>query len=612
MKKFMSTDKLPKGFKAFLVTESLGAFNDNFFKMLLQLYILNVAKFPNAEALIAKLAIAFTIPFVLFGPWSGALADKFAKSQIIKMIKGTEIIIVSIGLYVLTLGHAEPLIGALFLLATHSAFFAPAKAGYIPETCAPALISKANGLVGMTTFLSIILGTALAGVLMTVHKNNPISVGFYSIAFAIIGTVSAFFIPRTAAKRPGLKMPRNPVRGIIEDLKTLKANRAIFLASLAHSYFWLLGLVLQTNILVYGKFHLSLRETDSMALSGLPAILGVGIALGSLLASRWSGRKVEIGLVPLGGFGLSVAAIALFFTPGHYSATLSVLFFAGIFGGLFIIPLFAFIQFEAPADSKGQTLATLGIMNGLFLVLGSLLYDLLAVQLQLTPAQISLVMGILSAGVTMYICTVIPQYFVRFLSWLLTHTVYDIRIQGQENVPAEGPVLLVPNHVSFIDALLVGACLQRFIRFIMWKKIYDLPGVKQMCKLMDVIPVAPYEGRESIIKSLDAAKAKLIQGEAVCIFAEGGITRDGDLHEFKPGMETIMHGLNGPIIPVYLHNVWGSLFSFSEGKVLWKWPKRIPYRVTVIFGAPMVASSSAKEVEAAVRKLANLTKRPSS
>jgi acyl-[acyl-carrier-protein]-phospholipid O-acyltransferase/long-chain-fatty-acid--[acyl-carrier-protein] ligase len=213
-------------------------------------------------------------------------------------------------------------------------------------------------------------------------------------------------------------------------------------------------------------------------------------------------------------------------------------------------------------------------------------------------------MGLLTIGVVVYICTVIPEYLLRFLMWLLTHTLYDIRIVGADHVPFRGPALLVPNHVSFVDALIVGATIQRFIKFIMYKKYFEAPLLSGLYKILQAIPIAPYEGKESVAKSLELARQRMKEGEVVCIFAEGKITRDGALSEFRPGFEKIMQGVACPIIPVYLHNVWGSVFSFEGGKVLWKWPKRIPYRVTVYYGTPLPPDSKAEEVEAAVRKLA--------
>lgn len=594
---------LPKGFSPFLITQALGAFNDNFFKMLIQLYVLVIVFRPDSKEIIAGAALVFTIPFVLFGPWAGYLADKYSKSKMIQWIKICEIGVMILGVLAFYWQSIPLLLFVLFLMATQSAFFSPAKAGFIPESCPAPLISKANGLMGMTTFFSIILGTALAGLVLANIDNNTLLASTFCILIAVLGSLSSLMVTKIPASKAVQKFPLNPFSGIFRDLLFLKKQKGLFLAALANSYFWLLGLIFQTNIVVYGEVHLGLGAKDNAWISLLPALMGVGIALGSILAARWSGKKVEIGLVPLGGIGLTLSGIALYFTSQSYVATAIALTLAGVFGGLYIIPLNAYLQFTARESEKGRVIATAGVMNGLFLVLGSLAYRLFSVEWNWSPALICLIMGVVSLFVTIYICTVVPEYFLRFSGWLTTHSLYRIRIIGLENVPKEGGALLVPNHVSYVDAIILGATIQRFIKFIMYKKIYDIPVIKQLCKIMDVNPIAPYEGRDSVTQSLKLAQEQLQKGELVCIFAEGGITRNGEMQEFKGGLESIMQDQNSPIIPVYLHNLWGSLFSFESGKVFWKWPKKIPYPVTIVYGKPLPSHSSAKQVQEAVKEL---------
>lgn len=599
---------LPTRFSAFVATQAFGAFNDNFFKTLLQLFVLQIMAVSGAERLISIATLAFTIPFVFFGPWAGYFSDKYSKTTVMILVKGGEILIMILGILAFFAGSVPWLIVVLFLMAAQSTFFSPAKSGIIPEICHEESITRANSWVEMTTFVAILLGTALTGLLLSLHHNKASLVSLYCVAVAIFGTLSSLLIPRTKAAGREQPFPWNPVRGIVRDLLFLKRQKGLFLASLANSYFWLLGLIFSTNILVYGKNFLHLTAEDNVRLSFLPAYLGIGIAAGSLLAGRWSGKKVELGLVPLGGLGMAFAGIALCFTFDSYLSTALVLFFSGVSGGLYIVPLYAYLQFEAKPNEKGRVLATAGVLNGLFLVLGALLYHLLAVVFAVQAPVLYLIMGVVTIGVVIYICTIIPEYLIRFVAWLLTHTFYRIRIIGSENVPFHGPALLVPNHVSFVDALLVGATIQRFIKFIMYKKYFEFPILKRLCAIMEVIPIAPYEGRESVGKSLDTAREKLIAGEVVCIFAEGKITRDGHLDEFRPGFETIMNNLTCPIIPVYLHNVWGSIFSFEGGKSLWKIPKWIPYPVTVSYGHPLPPDSKATDVESAVRALEEKTK----
>lgn len=600
----MSSPRLPKRFHAFTITQALGAFNDNVFKMLLQLFVLRVLVAANAEEIISEATLVFTVPFVLFGPWAGYFADRYSKSRLMRIIKIAEIAIMLIGVAAFYFGNVWFMLIVLFLMASQSTFFSPAKQGLIPEICEPEAITHANSWVEMTTFLFIIIGIVIAGVLMDVHDNNTMAVALYCVGFAVMGTISAFYIPKTIPKGSLVKFPWNPITGIFRDLVFLKRQKGLWLAGLANSYFWMLGLVFSTNILIYGEKLLFLGESSSVKLTVLPAFMAIGIGAGSMLAGRWSGKKVELGLVPLGGIGMAVGAIGLYFSTGAYWLTSVLLLFTGICGGLYIVPLFAYLQYVAEEHEKGRVLATVGVLNGLFLVLGSLLYNLFAVQLAIAADMFYLIMGIATIGAVVYICTVIPEYFIRFCGWLLTHTFYDIRIVGAEHVPLKGPALLLPNHVSFVDAFLIGSTMQRFIRYMMLKSYYQIPVFKHIFRIMDTIPIEPAEGKNSVAKSLAAAREKLQQNHVVCIFAEGGLTRDGTIRPFKTGFETVMQELTCPIIPVYMHKVWGSIFSYERGKVFWKMPKKIPYPITIEYGAPMLASSTAAEVEQAVRDLA--------
>ncbi|MFQ5632942.1 MAG: MFS transporter, partial [bacterium] len=592
---------LPKRFHAFIITQALGAFNDNVYKMLLQLFVLQVLIALREEIYIWVAMFVFTIPFVLFGPWSGYFADRFSKSNLMRVIKIAEIAIMLIGAAAFYWQDIVFMFFVLFLMATQSTFFSPAKQGFIPETCEPESITHANSWVEMTTFLFIIAGIVVAGLLMDWYNNNTVAATLYCVGFAIMGTVSALFIPNTRPAGSKTKFPWNPVVGIWRDLVFLKRQKGLWLAGLANSYFWLLGLIFLTNILLYGKRLLQLGESNVL-LTVLPAFMMIGIGAGSMLAGRWSGRKVELGLVPLGGLGMAAGSIALFFSTNSYLLTSLLLIFTGVSAGLYIVPLFAYLQFVPDEHEKGRVLATVGVLNGLMMVLGSMIYLLLAVLLNFSADTIYLIMGIATVGAVIYICTIIPEYFIRFCGWLLTHTLYNIKIIGAEHLPMKGPALIVPNHVSFVDPFFIGSTVQRFIRFIMLRNYYDIPIIRKVFQIMDTIPIAPWEGHESVAKSLETARQKLTEGHVVCIFAEGGLTRDGAIKEFRSGLETVMDGVSCPIIPVYMHNVWGSIFSYERGKVIWKWPRKFPYPITVQYGEPMPADSKAAEVEARVRE----------
>lgn len=600
----MTNPELPHRFHAFTATQALGAFNDNVFRTVLQLYIIGVLIDVDSAETLAKATFVFTIPFVLFGPWSGYLADKYAKYKLMRLIKMCEILIMLLGVLAFYIGNLNFMLFILFLMATQSAFFSPAKQGIIPEMCKTESITHANGWVEMTTFVFIILGIVTAGGLMGLHENDAMSAAIYCVAFAIAGSVCVFFIPKMPAAGSKTEFPWNPLAGIAENLKFLQRQQGLWLAGLANSYFWMIGMLYSTNILIYGDTLLDLGPGDSFKLAVLPAFMAIGIGTGSMLASRLSAQKVEIGLVPLGGFGIAAGSVGLFFSTGSYLATSIWLIVTGIAGGLYIIPLFAYLQFHADEQEKGRVLATVGILNGLFLVLGSIIFYLLSVQLRLQANTIFLLIGLVTVVEVIYICTVIPEYFLRMCAWLITHTFYNITVQGHSNVPFRGPALIVPNHVTFVDAFLISSTLQRLIRFIMLKDYYDVPIVRKAFAIMDVIPIAPAEGRNSVMQTLAAARQKLLEGHVVCIFAEGALTRDGQIHEFRSGLETIMEDVDCPIVPACIHDVWGSIFSWEHGKVIWKWPKKIPYPVTITFGEPIPPTSTANEVERAVRDIA--------
>ncbi len=601
----MSETKLPRRFSAYIVTQSLGAFNDNLYKMLLQLYVLQIVtyKVMSDEAFIFISTIMFAIPFLLFGPWSGYLSDKYSKTTVMRVVKIFEIVIMVFGAMAFYLESISLMFIMLFLMASQSTFFSPAKYGYIPEACSLAAVSRANGWVEMSTFLSIILGTAVTGFLLSYHDNNAAVTSLYCVGVAVLGTITVFMIPRIPAAGVTKPFPLNPFTELGRELKFLKAQKGLWLAALANSYFWLVGLLFQTNILIYGDRMLTNDPMATIKLGVMPAFIGIGIAMGSLLASRWSGKKVELGLVPLGGIGIALAGIVLFFTKDSYTATAITLFLAGNFGGLYIVPLYAYLQAYAQPHEKGRVMAATGILNGLFMVLGALIYGLFSVTWAIPPDVIYLIMGFVTAGVVYGIGKTIPAYFVRFCLWLLTHTFYRIKIIGEENIPLKGPALLTPNHVSFIDAFILGSTMQRMIRYVMTEEYFDLKPARWLFKLMDVIPINPERGKAGIAKSLQTARERLLDGHVVCIFPEGKLTRDGELNEFRKGFEVIVKDLNVPIIPVYMDNLFGSMYSYAHAGSKLVRPRSLFRKVTVVFGKPLPPTVKAAELQAAVQAL---------
>ncbi|HQV34074.1 MAG TPA: MFS transporter, partial [Calditrichia bacterium] len=500
------------------------------------------------------------------------------------------------------------LLGTLMLMSTQSTFFSPAKYGYIPEKCHSSQITWANSMVSLVTMASIILGTAFAGLIFHLTGLDATSSALVTVILALLGWGFSRKIPAVPATGQQRQFPANPLKALWRDYRFLKAQKPLFLASLAISYFWLLGLFFQTNILIYGKSYLEGIKNagsgeSSMMLSLLPAVLGIGIALGALLARRWSDEKVELGLVPLGGLGLALTGFLLIFSTFSLPLTMALLFAGGVCGGLYTVPLNAYLQFKAGENEKGRVIAANGMLNGIFLVIGTCLYWLMAVLWDFSPLMIFAVISSLTLVVVAIIIYLIPEYLVRFVLWLLTHTFYRVKVIGRENVPDRGAVLFTPNHVSFIDALLVGTATHRFIRFIMLDHFYRLPLINWFCKLMEAIPIRP-GNPDSVDLAIDQARGLLENGKPVCIFPEGKLTRDGEISPFRKGCERIADGLAPVIVPVYIHNLWGSVFSYKGGKVLLKKPRSFRSPVTIYFGEPMEGNATALEIEAAVRKLA--------
>ncbi|MGH9720907.1 MAG: MFS transporter, partial [Bryobacteraceae bacterium] len=416
---------------------------------------------------------------------------------------------------------------------------------------------------------------------------------------AIVGTVTSFGIPRVAAKGHVHRFEWNPWAEILKGMRHLRANRVLWLTVIAISYFWFLGALMQMDVIVLGKEVLHASELRTGMLS---MFIALGIGAGSIAAGRLSGDKVELGLVPLGSIGMGVSLLVLSALGARYAETAMVMAALGLSAGLFAVPLNALLQQKSERRETGRILATNNFLNTAGVLLASGAFYLLHDAMRMSPSGVILVLGLFTLAGTVFALKILPDFLIRFSLWLLTHTVYKIRIEGQEHVPFRGPALLVVNHVSFVDGFLVGACIQRFVRFMVYKPYYEMKGVNWLFRLMKAIPVAGGNRRE-IIESLDRARAELEGGHVVCIFAEGAISRTGNLLPFKRGFERIVDGLDVPVIPVHLDRLWGSVFSFAEGKFLWKRPRKFPYPVTVTFGWPLSSKAKAHEVRQAMLEL---------
>lgn len=590
-----------RGFQPFLWAQFLGALNDNTYKMVISLFAVGAApQLYSTSGQVSIVSFVFILPFFLFSGYAGYLADVFSKRYTLIATKGLEVVAMIAATVAFVSGQFYFMLAVIFLMGVHATFFSPAKYGILPEMLPDRELSRANGILEMTTFVAIVLGTAGGSFLYAVWRAELWVVGLILTAVAAIGTAASVAISRVPAAAPQRPFVWNPFAGIWTGIKRLYGDRTLWLTVLGITYFWFLGQLLLLDLFPLGK---QIMRLDEFWIGVLATFLAAGIGVGSLTAGRLSGDKVELGLVPLGAVGIALFSVGLFYSTDSYTQTCAALTLLGFSGGLFSVPLYALLQQRSGRDEKGQLIATNNFLNTGGILLAAAALPFFTETLRIPPDSIILLFGIFTLGATVYALKLLPDFLIRFSLWLLAHTIYKIRIVGQEHVPFRGAALLVCNHTSYVDALLIGACVQRFIRFMVYRPIYETRGLQWLFRLMKAIPVSA-ESPRAVVESLERARAELRDGHVVCVFAEGAITRTGNLLPFKRGFEKIVQGTAAPVIPVYLDRVWGSIFSFKNGRFFWKWPERVPYPVTVLFGRPMPSGASAHEVRQQVLELA--------
>jgi acyl-[acyl-carrier-protein]-phospholipid O-acyltransferase/long-chain-fatty-acid--[acyl-carrier-protein] ligase len=587
-------------FSAFLAAQALGAFNDNAFKTFILLRAVLISP-EQAAKLIPLAGGLFVLPFLLFSTLAGDAADRWAKSRLLVIFKAAEPVLLLLAVPALAVGSMPALLALLFLMGAHSAFFSPIKLAILPELVSDEDLSSANGLVQMTSFGAIIMGTAAAAEMAHRFRDSPGLAAALLAAVGAVGFLAALAVPATPPARPEAKLRFDVVSRTVANLRDLAKLPNVNLATYASAFFWFVGALFQLNLIVYGA---RLMGVDESAIGRFQVILALGIGLGSYVAGRMSRGRVEQGLVPLGGIGLVVFSLDLGFAYGSPHRVMFDLLMAGLSGGFFAVPLAAYIQQRSPADERGRVIATGNFLSFAAILVASAALWALDSKFRLDPAQVFIVAAAMSAVVAFELLKRLPDFFLRLLLYPIANGLYTIRTVGSENVPLEGPVLLVSNHASYIDAVLITMANSRLVRFLMLRQFYELPVAHWIFKAMGCIPVSSSDGPKELIRSFQRAREFMLSGEAVCIFAEGGITRHGQMQKFKKGFERMVDGVQVPIVPVHLDSVWGSIFSFSGGKALFKWPKSIPYRVTVSFGKPLPPTATAFEVRQAILELA--------
>ncbi|RQQ03209.1 MFS transporter [Burkholderia stagnalis] len=610
-------------FAPFFTTQFLGALNDNVFKIgFTSLVTYHTARFSGVDAKTAAFLISaiFILPFVLFSATSGQIADKYDKARLTRFVKSFEIVLMLVGAAGFVTHTAALLYLCTFMMGMHSTLFGPVKYSYLPQHLGEHELVGGNGLVEMGTFIAILIGTLIGGAAAGISGRGELVLAVSCVVIACAGRLAAQRVPTTPAPQPDLVINWNPVSETWRNLGLARQNRTVFLSLLGISWLWFVGATFLTSFFNFAKDVLS-ASPDVVTI--LLATFSVGIGIGSLLCERLSQRRVEIGLVPLGSIGISAFAIELYFAshalpaPGHLLSVgeflagarhwriLADLFLLAMFGGFYSVPLYALIQSRSAPTHRARIIAANNILNALFMIVSAVM------AMALTKAGVGipgifLVTALLNVAVAAYIYLLVPEFLLRFVAWVLVHTFYRIRLVHAERIPEEGPAVLVCNHVSYVDALVLAAASPRPIRFVMDHRIFRTRFASWVFRHAKAIPIASrHEDPELLARAYDVCEAALKDGELVCIFPEGKLTKTGDINTFHHGVTEILQRTSAPVIPMALRGLWGSVFSRHSDA---RWPRPVKRgvmsRLTLAVGDAMPASVATPEtLQAAVAEL---------
>ena len=601
-------------FAPFFWTQFLGAMNDNVFKIgFTSLVTYQTARFSGVDAKTAAFLISaiFILPFVLLSATSGQIADKYDKAMLTRFVKTFEIAVMLIGGTGFWLHSAPLLYLCTFLMGVHSTVFGPVKYSYLPQHLAKTELVGGNGMVEMGTFVAILIGTIIGGEAAGFVEHGAVVLACACVGIALVGRAVSVFVPATPAPQPDLQINWNPVSETWRNLKIAHENRTVFLSLLGISWLWFVGATFLSSFFNFAKDVLSANPDVVTVLLGT---FSIGIGFGSLMCERLSKRRIEIGLVPLGSIGMSVFAIDLFFAShalppaGHLLSVgefltmpanwrvLADLFLLAMFGGLYSVPLYALIQSRSQPSHRARIIAANNILNSLFMIVSALM------AIALTSAGVSipglfLVTALLNIVVATYIYSLVPEFLLRFIAWMLVHTFYRIRLVHAERIPEEGAAVLVCNHVSYVDAIVIMAESPRPIRFVMDHHIFKSPFAGWVFRHAKAIPIAPsHEDPEMLTRAYETCARALAEGDLVCIFPEGKLTRTGDLNPFRHGVTEIIRRTPAPVVPMALRGLWGSVFS-RAGETRWPRPvqKGVMSRLTLAVGEPLDPSQATPE-----------------
>lgn len=588
-----------KRFAPFFWTQFAGAFNDNIYKNVLILIIAfqsGATASGSSDILINLAAGLFILPFFIFSALAGQIADKYEKSGLIRIVKLAEIVIMTLAAFALYYDMRVILLILLFLMGSQSTFFGPVKYSIIPQHLDEKEIIGGNALVEMGTFVSILLGTMAGGYLA---QHNRIWAAVIIILTAIAGWLVCRHIPYAKPASPTLKINWNPITETYRTLAYATRERTVFLSILGISWFWFLGASYLTQLPNYTIQVLHGKESVATLLL---TMFSVGIGCGSMLCEWLSGKKVEYGLVPIGSIGLCIFGLDLAFayhapatgvllgiadflkTPGSVRVLMDLVLI-GLFGGLYIVPLFALVQLRSEASHRSRVIAANNILNSLFMVAAAAMGAILLGLSGLSIPMFFVVLVVMNLAVAIFIYSLVPEFTMRCLIWVLTHIFYRIKHENLDLIPTEGPAVIVCNHVSYMDALIIGSLVRRPARFVTDRDIFNIPLLNFIFRTGKAIPITSVKkDPETYAKAFETISKELVEGEIVCIFPEGRLTQDGELNEFKTGIEKIIERNPVPVVVCALQGLWGSFFSHKDGKAMTRLPRRFYSKVRFVVG----------------------------
>ena len=606
-------------FLPLFLTQFLGAFNDNLLKnavvVLINFHGMHMLGLAP-ELMIQLTAALFILPFFLFSASSGQICEKYDKAQVARFVKKLEIGIMLVAALGFLLHNGMILMSTIFLMGLHSTLFGPLKYSVLPQYLQPAELVGGNGLIEMGTFVSIILGQVAGTVLIGSDESRLLLIAVLLLC-AVAGYQASRHMPPAASSGAATPIDWNFLRQTWQIIQHARQNRVVWLSMLGISWFWFLGAIYLSKLPTYASHVLG---GNASVYTLLMTLFSLGVGVGSMLCDKLSGHKVELGLVPFGSIGLCLFGIDLYFAAPPLAASqlawqdillqpaywrmIADFTLIGVFGGFYIVPLYALIQTRAEPTFRSRAIAANNILNALFMVLSAAFAAGLAAYGVSIPTVL-LISALLNILVATYIYSLLPEFLMRFMVWVLTHTMYRVRHQGLDNIPGEGPVALVCNHVSFMDALIIGGACRRPVRFVMDHRIFKTPLLNFIFRTGKAIPIASAK-EDAALKALafERIAEELAAGEVVCIFPEGKITYDGELNPFKSGIEEIIQRTPVPVVPMALRGMWGSFFSRKYGAAMQRLPRRFWSRISLVASAPVPADKvSASDLQRQVLAL---------